>query len=57
MLDEDQIIEDLLLLNSSIVHDALRTENYINQTLPQDGYLPITNIVSVGVEFTTHLID
>ena len=36
MLDEDQIIEDLLLLNSSIVHDALRTENYINQTLPHE---------------------
>ena len=36
MLDEDQIIKDLLLLNSSIVHDALRTENYINQTLPHE---------------------
>ena len=36
MLDENQIIEDLLCLNSSIVHDALRTENYINQTLPHE---------------------
>ena len=36
MLDENQIIEDLLCLNSSIVHDALRTENYINQTLPYE---------------------
>ena len=36
MLDEDQIIKDLLLLNSSIVHDALRAENYINQTLPHE---------------------
>ena len=36
MLNEDQIIEELLLLNSSIVHDALRTENFLNQTLPHE---------------------
>ena len=36
MLNEDQIIEELLLLNSSIVHDALRTENLLNQTLPHE---------------------
>jgi len=36
MLDEAEIIEELLLLNSSIVHDALRSENYINQTLPYE---------------------
>ena len=36
MLNESQIIEELLLLNSSIVHDALRVENYINQTLPHE---------------------
>ena len=34
MLNEDQIIQELLLLNSSIIHDALRTENLLNQTLP-----------------------
>jgi 4-hydroxy-4-methyl-2-oxoglutarate aldolase len=36
MLNEDQIIEELLLLNSSIIHDALRTENLLNQTLPHE---------------------
>ena len=36
MLNEDQIIEELLLLNSSIVHDALRTEKFLNQTLPHE---------------------
>jgi regulator of RNase E activity RraA len=36
MFNEDQIIEELLLLNSSIVHDALRTENFLNQTLPHE---------------------
>ena len=36
MLNEEQIIEELLLLNSSIVHDALRIENYSNQTLPNE---------------------
>ncbi len=36
MLDEAEIIEELLLLNSSIVHDALRSENYTNQTLPYE---------------------
>lgn len=36
MLDEGQIIEELLLLNSSIVHDALRIEKYTNQTLPHE---------------------
>ena len=36
MLNEDQIIEELLLLNSSIVHDALRSENLLNQTLPHE---------------------
>jgi regulator of RNase E activity RraA len=36
MLNEVKIIEELLLLNSSIVHDALRTENYLNQTLPHE---------------------
>ena len=36
MLNEDQIIEELLLLNSSIVHDALRAENLLNQTLPHE---------------------
>ena len=36
MLNEEEIIEELLLLNSSIVHDALRIENYSNQTLPNE---------------------
>ncbi len=36
MLNEAQIIEELLMLNSSIVHDALRAENYTNQTLPYE---------------------
>ena len=36
MLNEGQIIEELLLLNSSIVHDALRIENYLHQTLPNE---------------------
>ena len=36
MLNEEQIIEELLLLNSSIIHDALRIENYSNQTLPNE---------------------
>lgn len=36
MLNEAQIIEDLLLLNSSIIHDALRTEKLLNQTLPHE---------------------
>ncbi len=36
MLDEGQIIDELLLLNSSIVHDALRMEKYSNQTLPHE---------------------
>ena len=36
MLDEAEIIEELLLLNSSIIHDALRSENYTNQTLPYE---------------------
>jgi len=36
MLNEDQIIKELLLLNSSIVHDALRSEKLLNQTLPHE---------------------
>jgi regulator of RNase E activity RraA len=36
MLNEEQIIEELLLLNSSIIHDALRIESYSNQTLPNE---------------------
>ena len=36
MLNEEQIIEELLLLNSSIVHDALRSEKLLNQTLPHE---------------------
>ncbi|MDG2000731.1 MAG: RraA family protein [Alphaproteobacteria bacterium] len=36
MLNEEQIIEELLLLNSSIIHDALRIENYLKQTLPNE---------------------
>lgn len=36
MLNEAQIIEDLLLLNSSIIHDALRAEKLLNQTLPHE---------------------
>lgn len=36
MLNEEQIIEELLLLNSSIIHDALRIENYSKQTLPNE---------------------
>jgi len=36
MLNEEQIIEELLLLNSSIIHDALRIESYSNQTLPSE---------------------
>ncbi len=36
MLNEEQIIEELLLLNSSIVHDALRSEKLSNQTLPHE---------------------
>ncbi len=36
MLNESQIIEELLLLNSSIVHDALRTVKLLNQTLPHE---------------------
>ena len=36
MLDEEQIVEELMLLNSSIVHDALRIEKYKNQTLPHE---------------------
>ena len=36
MLSEEQIIEELLLLNSSIVHDALRSEKLLNQTLPHE---------------------
>ena len=36
MLNEEQIIEELLMLNSSIVHDALRSEKLLNQTLPHE---------------------
>ena len=36
MLNEEQIIDELLLLNSSIVHDALRSENLLHQTLPHE---------------------
>ena len=36
MLNEAQIIEDLLLLNSSIIHDTLRAEKLLNQTLPHE---------------------
>ena len=36
MLNEEQIIEELSLLNSSIVHDALRSENLLQQTLPHE---------------------
>ncbi|HIK87025.1 MAG TPA: RraA family protein, partial [Alphaproteobacteria bacterium] len=36
MLNESQIIEELLLLNSSIVHDALRTVELLDQTLPHE---------------------
>jgi regulator of RNase E activity RraA len=36
MLNESQIIEELLLLNSSIVHDALRTVKLLDQTLPHE---------------------
>ena len=36
MLNESQIIEELLLLNSSIVHDALRTAKLLDQTLPHE---------------------
>ena len=36
MLNESQIIEELLLLNSSIVHDALRAAKLLDQTLPHE---------------------
>ena len=36
MSNDSKITKELLKLNSSIIHDALRTEGYINQTLPPD---------------------
>ena len=36
MNNQDEIVDELLKLNSSIVHDALRSEGYTNQTLPPE---------------------
>tara|TARA_B100000686_G_C16471720_1_gene802451 strand:+ start:38 stop:697 length:660 start_codon:yes stop_codon:yes gene_type:complete len=36
MYNEEKIVSSLLKLNSSIIHDALRTKGLINQTLPPD---------------------
>ena len=36
MSNDSKITKELLKLNSSIIHDALRTEGFINQTLPPE---------------------